>query len=96
MQGHRLLTGLSECRRSLLQSNNDAINIGTFVASNDPTGTQNAYNAAVQDGRLRQQLQGIGLDLVGNPVVTVSPGFQMHSLEACKHSCIMHLSLSAQ
>ena len=63
------------------------------MGSNDPTGTQDAYNSAVQNGQLRQQLQAIGLDLVGQPSVTV--GSQPHSALThlswalcCSHRCL--------
>ena len=61
---------MERCRRQLLQSNN-AINIGTFIASNDPQATSQAYNSSISDGQLKAALAGIGLNLVGNPTITV-------------------------
>ena len=58
------------CRRHLLQSSS-AIDIGTFIASDDPQATSQAYNSSVSDGQLKSDLAGIGLTLVGNPTVTV-------------------------
>lgn len=68
---HCVLMACGQRRRTLLQSSN-AINIGSFVASDNPSETQRNFSGASSDGRLRQGLQSIGLDLVGEPEVTVS------------------------
>lgn len=60
------------CRRLLLQNNN-ALNISTFIASNNPSQTSTAYNNAVNDGQLASALQAIGLTVSGTPTMgTVS------------------------
>jgi len=64
---------VSVCRRQLLQGTDSGLNINTFVATDDPTFTSQAYNTAVKNGALNTALNGIGLDIFGTPSVSVTP-----------------------
>ena len=57
------------CRRKLLQAN--GVNVVSSVNSNNPSGTAAAYNAAVANGSLNQQLAPLGLQIGGSSPAAV-------------------------